>query len=94
MQSDEEVGKIGSSVPFIMSKALEMFLESLLKEASDITKSRGARTLTTSHLKVAISNNERFRLLRDLVSSLSDTRHQEQEQDHSSSTDDDISRPV
>lgn len=67
MQSDEEVGKIGSTVPYIMSKSLEMFLESLLKEASDITKSRGARTLTTSHLKMAIHNNDKFALLRDLV---------------------------
>lgn len=81
MQSDEEVGKIGSSVPFIMSKALEMFLESLLKEASDITKSRGARTLTTSHLKIAISNNDKFKLLRDLVSTLSDTQQHEQSSD-------------
>lgn len=81
MQSDEEVGKIGSSVPFIMSKALEMFLESLLKEASEITKSRNARTLTTSHLKIAINNNDRFTLLRDLVSNLNDTQQQEQSSD-------------
>lgn len=79
MQSDEEVGKIGSSVPFIMSKALEMFLESLLKEASEVTKSRNARTLTTSHLKIAINSNDRFTLLRELVSTLSDTQ-----QEHSS----------
>lgn len=79
MQSDEEVGKIGSSVPFIMSKALEMFLESLLKEASEVTKSRNARTLTTSHLKIAINSNDRFTLLRDLISTLSDTQ-----QEHSS----------
>lgn len=81
MQSDEEVGKIGSSVPFIMSKALEMFLESLLKEASEITKSRNARTLTTSHLKIAICNNEKFKLLNDLVSTLNDTQQQEKSSD-------------
>lgn len=78
MQSDEEVGKIGSSVPYIMSKALEMFLESLLKEASEITKSRQARTLTTSHLKMAIINNDRFSLLRDLAATINDTQQQEQ----------------
>lgn len=72
MQSDEEVGKIGSSVPFIVSKALEMFLECLLKEASAITKSRHAKTLTTSHLKMAINNNEKFALLRDFVATISD----------------------
>lgn len=67
MQSDEEVGKIGSSVPFIMSRALEIFLERLLKEASEITRSKNARTLTTAHLKLAIDNNDKFQLLRDLV---------------------------
>jgi hypothetical protein len=81
MQSDEEVGKIGSSVPFIMSKALEMFLESLLKEASEITKSRSARTLTTTHLKIAINDNDKFQLLRNLISTLSDTQQQEQSSD-------------
>lgn len=79
MQSDEEVGKIGSSVPLIMSKALELFLESLLKEASEVTKSRNARTLTTSHLKIAINNNERFSLLRDLLSTLNDNQLQQEQ---------------
>lgn len=81
MQSDEEVGKIGSSVPYIMSKALEMFLESLLKEASEITKSRHARTLTTSHLKIAINNNDKFSLLRDLLDTMNDTQQQQQNPD-------------
>lgn len=78
MQSDEEVGKIGSSVPYIMSKALEMFFETLLKEASEITKSRHARTLTTSHLKIAIQNNDRFALLRDLIATINDPDQQQQ----------------
>lgn len=80
MQSDEEVGKIGSSVPLIMSKALEMFLESLLREASHITKSRNARTLTTSHLKAAVNRKDEFAILRDLLATIpcNDTQQQDQ----------------
>ena len=67
MQSDEEVGKIGSAVPFIMSKALELFLESLLRDASLITKSRNARTLTIAHLKAAVYEKDEFAILRDCL---------------------------
>lgn len=70
MQSDEEVGKIGSSVPLIMSKALEMFIESLLKEASAVTKSRNSRTLTTADLKTAVNRKEEFVILRDLLATI------------------------
>jgi histone H3/H4 len=50
MQSDEEVGKVAAAVPVIISRALEMFVENLLKKANDVTTHRGARTLTPSHL--------------------------------------------
>ncbi len=50
MQSDEEVGKVAAPVPVIISRALELFVEALLKKANDITSDRGARTLTPSHL--------------------------------------------
>ena len=50
MQTDEEVGKVAQPVPVIISRALELFVENLLKKANDITSQRGARTLTPSHL--------------------------------------------
>ena len=50
MQSDEEVGKVSAAVPIIISKALEMFLESLLDSADKLTLERGAKTLTLQHL--------------------------------------------
>lgn len=73
MQSDEEVGKIGSSVPLIMSKALEMFIERLLKEAIAVTNSRNSRTLTTSDLKTAVNRKEEFVILRDLLTTIPTT---------------------
>lgn len=42
MQADEEVGKIAQAVPVIISRTLELFVESLLTKSSSITSSRNA----------------------------------------------------
>lgn len=70
MQTDEEVGKVAQPVPVIISRALELFVENLLKKANDITSQRGARTLTPSHLKMCIKSESRFDFLKELVSSV------------------------
>ena len=50
MQSDEDVGKVAAAVPVIISKSLELFVETFLKNANALIVRRGARTLTPSHL--------------------------------------------
>ncbi|GBL81019.1 Dr1-associated corepressor [Araneus ventricosus] len=50
MQTDEDIGKVAAAVPVIISRALELFVDSLVTKTSLITKSRNAKTLTTSHL--------------------------------------------
>lgn len=45
-------------------KALEMFIESLLKKSSQITQSRNAKTLTPSHMKQCILSESRFDFLK------------------------------
>merc|ERR1712018_54657 len=72
MQSDEEVGKVAAPVPVIISRALELFAETLLGSAKQVTTQRGARTLTPSHLKHCIQSETRFDFLWDLVSSVPD----------------------
>ena len=57
MQSDDEVGKVAAPVPVIISRALEMFAETLLHRARKVTSQRGARTLTPSHLWVVCQEN-------------------------------------
>jgi hypothetical protein len=42
------------------SRALEMFAETLLVRANEVTTKRGARTLTPSHLKFCIESEARF----------------------------------
>ncbi|XP_029942192.1 dr1-associated corepressor isoform X2 [Salarias fasciatus] len=72
MQTDEEIGKVAAPVPVIISRALELFLESLLTKACQVTQSRNAKTMTTSHLKQCIELEQQFDFLKDLVASVPD----------------------
>ncbi|TRY65504.1 hypothetical protein DNTS_021729 [Danionella cerebrum] len=54
------------------SRALELFLESLLTKACHVTQSRNAKTMTTSHLKQCIELEQQFDFLKDLVASVPD----------------------
>ncbi|XP_067877827.1 dr1-associated corepressor [Heterodontus francisci] len=72
MQTDEEIGKVAAAVPVIISRALELFLNSLLTKACHVTQSRNAKTMTTSHLKQCIELEQQFDFLKDLVASVPD----------------------
>lgn len=72
MQADEEVGKIAHAVPVIISRTLELFVESLLTKSSHITLSRNAKTLSPTHLKQCIMSESRFDFLKDLVKNVPD----------------------
>ena len=52
MQADEEVGKISSTVPLMISKCLELFMRDLVLKAQKVTREKFARTLTVAHLYV------------------------------------------
>ncbi|XP_051901156.1 dr1-associated corepressor [Pristis pectinata] len=72
MQTDEEIGKVAAAVPVIISRALELFLDSLLTKACHVTQSRNAKTMTTSHLKQCIELEQQFDFLKDLVAAVPD----------------------
>lgn len=72
MQSDEDVGKIAQAVPVIISRTLELFVESLLTKSLKITNVRNAKTLSPSHLKQCIHSESRFDFLKDLVKNIPD----------------------
>ncbi len=50
MQTDDDVGKVAAAVPVVISRALELFAEALLRSANSALEARLARTLTPSHL--------------------------------------------
>ncbi|XP_078516829.1 dr1-associated corepressor [Lissotriton helveticus] len=72
MQTDEEIGKVAAAVPVIISRALELFLDSLLTKACQVTQTRNAKTMTTSHLKQCIELEQQFDFLKDLVATVPD----------------------
>jgi len=77
MQSDDEVGKVAAVVPVVISKALELFVDSLLKKSAQVTKSRNARTLTPQHLKACILSEPQFAFLKDVVANVPDVQKDE-----------------
>ncbi|XP_068164308.1 dr1-associated corepressor isoform X1 [Antennarius striatus] len=79
MQTDEEIGKVAAAVPVIISRALELFLESLLTKACQVTQSRNAKTMTTSHLKQCIELEQQFDFLKDLVAAVPDMQGEGEE---------------
>ncbi|CAH3016331.1 unnamed protein product [Porites evermanni] len=81
MQTDEDVGKVAAAVPVIISKALEMFVQSLVERASEYTRARNAKTMTTQHLKRCITSENQFDFLKDLVANVPDLPSNEEERD-------------
>uniref|UniRef100_A0AAY4BIH1 Dr1-associated corepressor n=1 Tax=Denticeps clupeoides TaxID=299321 RepID=A0AAY4BIH1_9TELE len=76
MQKDTEVGRIATAVPVIISRALEMFLRSLLTKSSLITQSKHSRIMSSSHVKQCIESEKLFDFLRDLAEHAASTARQ------------------
>jgi hypothetical protein len=55
-----------------LAKALELFMISLVTKAAAEAKSRNSKRVNTLHLKQAITNNEQFDFLNDIVSKVAD----------------------
>ncbi|KAJ3332410.1 hypothetical protein HDU76_000336 [Blyttiomyces sp. JEL0837] len=72
MRTDDDVGKVAQVTPILISRALELFMQSLIDDACKETINRNAKKLTGSHLKLAIFNNPKFDFLKDLVANLPD----------------------
>ncbi|KAF3906144.1 hypothetical protein ABW20_dc0100431 [Dactylellina cionopaga] len=72
MQADEDVGKVAQVTPVIVSKALELFMVSLVSKAADQAKQRGSKRITAAHLKLAVHQEEQFDFLTDIISKAPD----------------------
>lgn len=74
MQADEDVGKIALPVPLLVSKALELFLQTLCNRTCEITLQRGAKTISAAHLKQCVQRFNVFDFLREIVDKAPDMR--------------------
>ncbi|KAF2875352.1 histone-fold-containing protein [Massariosphaeria phaeospora] len=72
MQADDDVGKVAQVTPVAVSKALELFMISIVTKAAAKAKESGSKRVTTSHLKQAVTNVEQFDFLSEIVSKVPD----------------------
>ncbi|KAL1931638.1 hypothetical protein VTP01DRAFT_9781 [Rhizomucor pusillus] len=72
MQMDEDVGKVAQATPVLISKALELFMQSLIDQACQEARQRNAKRLTPAHLKKTIETVEQFDFLKDMVANIRD----------------------
>ncbi|KFZ16887.1 hypothetical protein V502_04848 [Pseudogymnoascus sp. VKM F-4520 (FW-2644)] len=72
MQADEEVGKVAQVTPVAVSKALELFMISLVTKSATLARSTNSKRVTAVHLKKAIEADEQFDFLNDIVSKIAD----------------------
>ncbi|KAL4952553.1 histone-fold-containing protein [Aspergillus filifer] len=72
MQADEDVGKVAQVTPIAVSKALELFMISLVTKAAKEAKDRNSKRVTASHLKQAVAKDEVLDFLADIIAKVPD----------------------
>ncbi|THD24151.1 Dr1-associated corepressor [Fasciola hepatica] len=70
MQLDEDIGKLTATVPPVVSRSLELFMEQLVTRAYQITLSRNSKTISPSSIKYVIENESEFGFLKNLVADI------------------------
>ncbi|KAK2748679.1 hypothetical protein FQN55_004232 [Onygenales sp. PD_40] len=72
MQADEDVGKVAQVTPIAVSKALELFMISLVTKAAQEARDRSSKRVTAVHLKEAIGKDEVLDFLADIIAKVPD----------------------
>ncbi|KAF2187252.1 histone-fold-containing protein [Zopfia rhizophila CBS 207.26] len=72
MQADDDVGKVAQVTPVVVSKALELFMISLVTKAAAEAKARSSKRVAAVHLKQAVTKDEQFDFLSEIVSKVAD----------------------
>ncbi|KAK4695283.1 Dr1-associated corepressor, partial [Phenoliferia sp. Uapishka_3] len=72
IQADEDVGKVAQGTPVVVSKALELFLTSLVAECVKDAEERGSKKITAYGLKRTITATPTFDFCADIVASVPD----------------------
>jgi hypothetical protein len=67
MQADEDVGKVAQVTPVAISKALEIFIDRIIRAVAEETRSRGVRKVTPGHFKAVITHQGQYDFLEGLT---------------------------
>ncbi|ESZ91160.1 CBF/NF-Y family transcription factor [Sclerotinia borealis F-4128] len=73
MQADEEVGKVAQVTPVAVSKALELFMISLVQGAARVAREKGGKRVTAGCLKRVVEGDEQFDFLSEIVGKVQDS---------------------
>lgn len=66
MQLNEDIGKIGASVPVVASKAIEMFLTEMVGLTLAEAKARSSSRMQPEFILKAIESNPKFGFLKSM----------------------------
>ncbi|KAL8717209.1 MAG: hypothetical protein Q9225_005529 [Loekoesia sp. 1 TL-2023] len=72
MQADEDVGKVAQVTPTAVSKALELFMISVVTKAANEAKAKSSKRVTAAHLKQAVEKDEQLDFLAEIISKVPD----------------------
>lgn len=64
------------------ARTLEIFVESLLQKACQVTRNRNAKTLSPAHIKATINAENQFAFLREMVASIPDIQPSNDDEGH------------
>ncbi|KAG5859055.1 hypothetical protein KMI_09g14830 [Encephalitozoon hellem] len=66
MQLNEDIGKIGASVPVVASKAIEMFLTEIVELTLREAKKKNSSRMSPEFITRAIESNPKFEFLKNM----------------------------
>ncbi|MCJ1252981.1 hypothetical protein MMC24_000787 [Lignoscripta atroalba] len=81
MQADEDVGKVAQVTPTAVSKALELFMISLVTKAAKEAKAKSSKRVTAAHLKQVVEKDEQFDFLAETVAKVPDAPAPKKDED-------------
>ncbi|KTW28421.1 hypothetical protein T552_01682 [Pneumocystis carinii B80] len=84
MQADEEVGKVAQITPVVVSKALELFMQSIVDETIKQARIKQAKKVTVAHMRSAIHSADQFDFLIHIIDKHTNTGGSEKDTGHSS----------
>ncbi|KAI4174271.1 MAG: hypothetical protein LQ343_002409 [Gyalolechia ehrenbergii] len=81
MQADEDVGKVAQVTPTAVSKALELFMISVVTKAANEAKAKSSKRVTAAHLKQAVEKDEQLDFLAEIISKVPDAPAPKKDED-------------
>ncbi|KAL8837446.1 MAG: hypothetical protein Q9170_002532 [Blastenia crenularia] len=81
MQADEDVGKVAQVTPTAVSKALELFMISVVTKAANEAKAKSSKRVTAAHLKKAVEKDEQLDFLAEIISKIPDAPAPKKDED-------------